>query len=162
VIARPRLSSAASSWRRARELRWRRSLMNAEANAISNAIAAEVGETPLQATPAKVCRNVTWHALRPIYSRLRRTFARIQNCVRLRGSSSSVLEHQIQTRTPLQFNSRSHDTVIRVYDAGLPSRRSARAMQDGVGLALLHFLQQLTDFQCGRRNDLDTAPFRLR
>ncbi len=40
--------------------------------------------------------------------------------------------------------------------------RSARAMQDGVRLALLHFLQQLTDFQCGRRNDLDTAPFRLR
>jgi hypothetical protein len=34
-------------------------------------------------------------------------------------------------------------------------------MQDGVRLALLHFLQQLTDFQCGRRNDLDTAPFRL-
>jgi ABC-type transport system involved in cytochrome bd biosynthesis fused ATPase/permease subunit len=30
-------------------------------------------------------------------------------------------------------------------------------MQDGVRLALLHFLQQLTDFQCGRRNDLDTA-----
>jgi hypothetical protein len=40
--------------------------------------------------------------------------------------------------------------------------RSARAMQDGVGLALLHFLQQLTDFRCGRRNELDTAPFRLR
>jgi len=39
---------------------------------------------------------------------------------------------------------------------------SARAMQDGVRLALLHFLQQLTDFQCGRRNDLDTAPSRLR
>ena len=35
-------------------------------------------------------------------------------------------------------------------------------MQDGVCLALLHFLQQLTGFQCGRRNDLDTAPFRLR
>ncbi len=35
-------------------------------------------------------------------------------------------------------------------------------MQDGVRLALLHFLQQLTDFQRGRRNDLDTAPFRLR
>ncbi len=35
-------------------------------------------------------------------------------------------------------------------------------MQDGVRPALLHFLQQLTDFQCGRRNDLDTAPFRLR
>ena len=41
-------------------------------------------------------------------------------------------------------------------------RRSARAMQDGVGLALLHFFQQLTGFQCGRRNNLDTAPFRLR
>ena len=39
--------------------------------------------------------------------------------------------------------------------------RSARAMQDGVRLALLHFLQQLTDFRCGRRNELDTAPFRL-
>src|SRR4029450_6815550 len=35
-------------------------------------------------------------------------------------------------------------------------------MQDGVGLALLHFLKQLTRFQCGLRNDLDTAPFRLR
>src|SRR2546430_1611755 len=35
--------------------------------------------------------------------------------------------------------------------------RSARAMQDGVRLALLHLLQQLTDFQCGGRNDLDTA-----
>src|SRR6266496_2985439 len=43
-----------------------------------------------------------------------------------------------------------------------PNPRSACAMQDGVRLALLHFLQQLTDFQCGRRNDLDTAPFRLR
>ena len=31
-------------------------------------------------------------------------------------------------------------------------------MQDGIRLALLHFLQQLTDFQCGRRNDLDTTP----
>ncbi len=40
--------------------------------------------------------------------------------------------------------------------------RSACAMQDGVRLALLHFLQQLTDFRCGRRNELDTAPFRLR
>src|SRR3989442_477268 len=40
--------------------------------------------------------------------------------------------------------------------------RSARAMQDGVRLALLHFLQQLTDFQCGGRNNLDTAPLRLR
>jgi hypothetical protein len=43
----------------------------------------------------------------------------------------------------------------------LPNPRSARAMQDGVRLTLLHFLQQLTDFQCGRRNDLDTPPFRL-
>jgi hypothetical protein len=60
-----------------------------------------------------------------------------------------------------KFYSRSHDAVIRVYDAGLPNPRSARAMQDGVRLAL-HFLQQLTDFQCGRRNDLDTVPFRLR
>ena len=41
-------------------------------------------------------------------------------------------------------------------------KQSARAMQDGVRLALLHFLQQLTDFRCGRRNDFDTAPFRLR
>jgi hypothetical protein len=40
--------------------------------------------------------------------------------------------------------------------------RAARAMQDSVGLAFLHVLQQLTDFQCGRRNDFDTAPFRLR
>jgi hypothetical protein len=61
-----------------------------------------------------------------------------------------------------KFYSRSHDAVIRVYDAGLPNPRSARAMKDGVRLALLHFLQQLTDFQCGRRNDLDTAAFRLR
>jgi hypothetical protein len=35
-------------------------------------------------------------------------------------------------------------------------------MQDGVRLALLHFLQQLRDLQCGRRNELDTAPFPLR
>ena len=61
-----------------------------------------------------------------------------------------------------KFYRRSHDAVIRVYDDGLPNPRSARAMQDGVRLALLHFLQQLTDFRCGRRNDLDTAPFRLR
>jgi hypothetical protein len=61
-----------------------------------------------------------------------------------------------------KFYSRSHDAVIRVCDAGLPNPRSARAMQDGVRLALLHFLQQLTDFQCGCRNDLDTAPFRFR
>ena len=61
-----------------------------------------------------------------------------------------------------KFFSRSHDAVIRVYDAGLPNARSARAMQNGVRLALLHFLQQLTDFRCGRRNNLDTAPFSLR
>ncbi len=61
-----------------------------------------------------------------------------------------------------KFFSRSHDAVIRVYDAGLPNARSARAMQNGVRLALLHFLQQLTDFRCGRRNNLDTASFRLR
>jgi uncharacterized protein (TIGR02246 family) len=35
-------------------------------------------------------------------------------------------------------------------------------MQDGVRLALFYFLQQLTDFRCGRRNNLDIAPFRLR
>src|SRR4029453_9357667 len=35
-------------------------------------------------------------------------------------------------------------------------------MQDGVGLALLHFLQQMTRFECGLRDDLDTATFRLR
>ena len=58
-------------------------------------------------------------------------------------------------------SSRSHAAVIRVYDAGLQPR-SASAMQDGVGLALLYFLQQLTDFQCRRGNDLDTALFRLR
>lgn len=40
--------------------------------------------------------------------------------------------------------------------------RSARAMQDGVRLALLHFFQQLAGFQCGRGNHLDTAPFCLR
>lgn len=34
-------------------------------------------------------------------------------------------------------------------------------MQDGVGLSLLHVLQQLTDFRCRRRDDLDTASFRL-
>jgi hypothetical protein len=39
-----------------------------------------------------------------------------------------------------KFFSRSHDAVISVYDAGLPNPRSARAMQDGVRLALLHFL----------------------
>jgi hypothetical protein len=32
------------------------------------------------------------------------------------------------------------DTVVRVYDAGLPNPQSAGAMQDGVRLALLHFL----------------------
>src|SRR5204863_9579635 len=52
--------------------------------------------------------------------------------------------------------------VIRVCDADFPNPRLARAMQDGVRLALLHFLQQLTGFQRGRRNDLDTAPFGLR
>src|SRR5512132_2993554 len=57
--------------------------------------------------------------------------------------------------------SRSRDAVIRVYGAGLQPR-SAGAMQDRVGLALLHFLQQLTDFQCGCGSELDTAPFRLR
>src|SRR5207244_4652444 len=31
---------------------------------------------------------------------------------------------------------------------GLPNPQSARAMQDGVRLALLHFLQQLPDFKC--------------
>jgi hypothetical protein len=56
-----------------------------------------------------------------------------------------------------KFYSQSHDAGIHVYDVGLANPRSARAMQDGVRLALLHFLQQLTDFQCGRRNDLDTA-----
>jgi hypothetical protein len=61
-----------------------------------------------------------------------------------------------------EFHSRPHRAVIRVYDAGFPSPRSARAMQDGVGLALLHFLQQPTNFQCGRRYDLDAASFRLR
>jgi len=35
-------------------------------------------------------------------------------------------------------------------------------MHNGVRLALLYFLQQLTDFRCGRRNNLDTAPFSLR
>ena len=35
-------------------------------------------------------------------------------------------------------------------------------MQDGVSLTLLDFLQQLTDFRCGRRNELYTAPFRFR
>ena len=42
-----------------------------------------------------------------------------------------------------------------------PKSRSARAMQDCVRLALLHFLEQLTGFQCRRCKDLDTAPFRL-
>src|SRR5215468_3239306 len=48
--------------------------------------------------------------------------------------------------------------VLQIVDANRPS---ARAMQDGVRLALLHFLQQLTDFLCRCRNDLDTAQFRL-
>jgi hypothetical protein len=34
-------------------------------------------------------------------------------------------------------------------------------MQDGEGLALFHFLQQVTRFQCGLRNDFDTTPFSL-
>src|SRR6266536_4546613 len=45
---------------------------------------------------------------------------------------------------------------------GSPNPHSARAMQDGVRLALLHFLQQLTNFQRGCRDDLDAAAFRLR
>jgi hypothetical protein len=61
-----------------------------------------------------------------------------------------------------EFYSRSHHAVIRVYDASLPNPRSACAMQDGVRLTLLHFLQHLTDLHCGRRSDLDTAPFGLR
>jgi hypothetical protein len=60
-----------------------------------------------------------------------------------------------------KFYSRSMTGVNHVYDAGLPNPRSARAMQNSVRLALLHLFQQLTDFQCGGRNDLDTAPFRL-
>jgi hypothetical protein len=35
-------------------------------------------------------------------------------------------------------------------------------MQNGVRLALLYFIKQLTDFHGGGRNDFDTAPFRLR
>jgi hypothetical protein len=35
-------------------------------------------------------------------------------------------------------------------------------MQDGVRLALVHFIQQVTDVRCGRHNNLDTASFRLR
>jgi len=35
-------------------------------------------------------------------------------------------------------------------------------MQNRVGLALSHFVQQLTDFRCGCRNNRDTASFRLR
>jgi hypothetical protein len=35
-------------------------------------------------------------------------------------------------------------------------------MQDGVGLALLHFLQQVTRFQRGLSNNLNSTPFRLR
>jgi hypothetical protein len=38
-----------------------------------------------------------------------------------------------------KFFSRSHDAVIRVYDAA-SNHLSACAMQDGVRLALLHFL----------------------
>jgi hypothetical protein len=71
------------------------------------------------------------------------------------------------TRSRMQSATRNslaaHTTLRFAFnDAGRRNRRSARAMQDGVYLALLHFLQQLTDFQCGRRNDLDPAPFRLR
>ena len=40
----------------------------------------------------------------------------------------------------------------------LPNPGSARAMQDGVRLALFHFLKQLTDFQCGRRNACSAFP----
>jgi hypothetical protein len=59
----------------------------------------------------------------------------------------------------LSSHSRAPMRVLQTVEANRPS---ARAMQDGVRLALLHFFQQLTDFYCGRRNDLDTAPFRLR
>jgi hypothetical protein len=75
--------------------------MNAESNDISNAIAADVGETPLQATPAKVRGNVTLPGvetdLEPTPPDLRGDI----NRVRLRGLSSSIFEHQTQTRTPL-------------------------------------------------------------
>jgi len=40
----------------------------------------------------------------------------------------------------------------------MPQMPSTRAMQDCMRPALLHFLQQLTDFD----NDLYSAPFRLR
>jgi hypothetical protein len=53
---------------------------------------------------------------------------------------------------------RNHHSI----DSDLPIRRSARAMQDGVHLAFFHFLQQFADFRCGRRNDFDAAPSRLR
>src|SRR5437660_11071112 len=43
----------------------------------------------------------------------------------------------------------------------LRKSRSACAMQDGICLALLHFLQELTDFRRRRCNNVDTAPFRL-
>ena len=70
---------------------------------------------------------------------------------------------KLPTQGALQSRLSSHwrapTRVLHTVDANRPS---ARAMQDGVRLALLHFLQQLTDFHCGRRNDLDTASFRLR
>src|SRR6266480_7707973 len=62
-----------------------------------------------------------------------------------------------------KFCSRSHDAVvIHVYDGRSPKSPVSTCNADGIRLALLHFLQQLTDLQCRRRNDLDTASFRLR
>src|SRR5256886_16672316 len=57
----------------------------------------------------------------------------------LKGRCRAAL---VPTRAPTR--------VLHTVDANRPS---ARAMQDGVPLALLHFFQQLTDFHCGRRKD---------
>ena len=72
-----------------------------------------------------------------------------------------------QTILPIYHGIRKPHLSLAVISAKPGARsvsqfQSARAMQDGVRLALLHFLQQLTDFRCGRRNDLDTALFPLR
>jgi hypothetical protein len=45
---------------------------------------------------------------------------------------------------------------------GAARLQSARAMQDRVGLAIPHFVQQLTYFHCGCRYNLDATPFRHR
>ena len=90
-------------------------------------------------------------------------------CGRFGGSAGEVHSTTNQARPSRKWLRRvaSHIFPLAVISAKPGARsasqlQSARAMQDGVRLPVLHFLQQLTDLRCGRRNDLDTALFPLR